>query len=217
MNKLVVTRHKSLIELLEKRGIITPETPRIGHTDDWSEIEGKDLIGVVPPKIAIRANSVLEVPMKIPPEWRKVKVDERGDATEIPLELLETFAGEERIYKVQQIETRTDFSEAIVITPSGTFLQYLVREHLIARRGPQHIEAATRMQRAKEGLQPLVTAQEIEGKAVIGHLSYHMAALAQDVTNFDLRYEFEKRGMVHSYEDMKKFDNGTLTYTVTVL
>ena len=41
-----------------------------------------------------------------------------------------------------------------------------------------------------------------------------MAAHALDVTTVDLRYIFERRGQVHSFDEMKKYDSGLISYRV---
>jgi len=197
-NLLVVTRHKDLVALLKKWGDIDESVRVIEHTDNVEDVRNMDVIGVVPAKLAIFANSVTEVPLTIPQEWR---------GKEIPLDKLETMASVPITYKIEKIETRTDFSEAVLYSRATTFIQYVIREGLIQRDGQQHKSFSQR-----NGA--YINRSEIEGKPVIGHLPYHLGQYALDITTYALYYEFERRGLVHSYEEMKQYNPDLFTYKV---
>lgn len=200
MNTVCVTRHADLIRLLEERGIIAADTPRIDHTDNIEDVRGKDVIGVVPAKLAIFANTVSEVRLSIPKERRGI---------ELPLDELREYAGELSTYRVEQVETRTDFSDAVLATPSNTFIQYVVRHGIIERRGKAHMEAAQRNSAVKR--------EDIEGRPVVGHMPYWLGQYALDVTTVGLYYEYERRGLVHSFEEMSSYNPELITYKVTRL
>lgn len=198
-NKIVVTRHLDLINLLADMGLIDDTTPVLLHANS-EDIAGKDIIGVAPPKLAVYANSVTEVPLSIPKDLKDM-----WDG-ELPLEeLKKCVIGEPVTYKVEKLDTRTDFSEAIITTRAATFLQYLVRENIIERRGKQHLAAVDRQFTLKE---------EIEGKPVLGHLPYHLAQYALDVTSLVNLYPYELRAKMHTYELTKQYTQGLFTYKV---
>jgi hypothetical protein len=199
-NTIVVTRHKDLIELLKERNLITNETLCIDHTDTLDDIKNKDVIGVVPAKLAIFANTVTEVKLNIPRERRGL---------ELPLEELRNYASEAFTYKVKQVETRTDFSEAVLGSSANTFIKYVVRHNIIARRSKAHLDAAKRNEPIKK--------TEILGKPFVGHLPYWLAQWTLDMTTVGLYYEYERRGLVHTLEEMLTYNPELITYTVTRL
>ena len=80
---VVVTRHKALVEFLIKRKMIGANTPIIAHATE-KDVLGKDVIGVLPLRLAALAASVTEVPMDIPAELR---------GQELSLEQVEAFSG----------------------------------------------------------------------------------------------------------------------------
>lgn len=90
---VVVTRHKALVEFLIKRKIIGADTPIISHATE-KDVLGKDVIGVLPLRLAALAASVTEVPMDIPAELR---------GQELSLEQVEAFSGEPVKYTVQGV------------------------------------------------------------------------------------------------------------------
>ena len=68
-NVLVVTRHKGLVEYLKKQGLINDNNPVIDHATE-EDIAGKEVIGVLPVRLASLAKSVTEVGIDIPKEMR---------------------------------------------------------------------------------------------------------------------------------------------------
>ena len=89
--KVVVTRHQALIEYLIELELITSETPVISHASP-GEIQGKDVIGVLPLSLASLAKSITEIPLALSPE-------DRG--RELSIERLREIAKEPRTYSVQ--------------------------------------------------------------------------------------------------------------------
>lgn len=197
---VVITRHRDLVALYLEKGFVTADIPCIDHTDNIEDVRNKRVLGVVPAKLAIYANSVTEVKLSIPKERRGI---------ELPLEELQKYAGEASTYKVEQIETRTDFSEAVLATPSNTFIQYVVRHDIIERRGKAHMEAARRDGAIKK--------EDILGRPVVGHLPYWIGMWALDVTSLALMYKYNRRGLVHSHEEMSALSPELFTYRVTRL
>lgn len=66
----VVTRHKALVNyLLDKDIIKEGEYSLIEHAD-YQEVQGQDVIGVLPLQLASYAKSITEVPLKLTPEMR---------------------------------------------------------------------------------------------------------------------------------------------------
>ena len=87
---IVVTRHKALVQFLVKRKMIGANTPIIAHATE-KDVRDKDVIGVLPLRLAALAASVTEVPMDIPAELR---------GQELSLEQVEAFSGEPVKYTV---------------------------------------------------------------------------------------------------------------------
>lgn len=63
---LIVTRHKALVEYLRTLGI----TGRVIEHATPADLEGHDVVGVLPLHLAQHAASVTEVPLDIPAEMR---------------------------------------------------------------------------------------------------------------------------------------------------
>ena len=88
--KIVVTRHQALVTYLLELGLITPETQVISHASP-EQIQGKDVIGVLPLSLACLARSVTEIPLALSPE-------DRG--RELTIERMREIAKEPTTYKV---------------------------------------------------------------------------------------------------------------------
>ena len=91
--KVVVTRHQALIEYLIELGLITAETPVISHASS-EQVQGKDVIGVLPLSLAVYAQSITEIPLALIPE-------DRG--RELSIERLREIAGNPRTYSVKEV------------------------------------------------------------------------------------------------------------------
>ena len=66
----VVTRHKALVDYLLDKDIIKEGEYKLIEHADYKDVEGQDVIGVLPLQLASYAKSVTEVPLKLTPEMR---------------------------------------------------------------------------------------------------------------------------------------------------
>lgn len=90
--KLIITRHPALVALLVERGLATAETPVLAHAT-VKDVEGKDVVGVLPLSLAVHARTVTEIPLALTPELRGKELD---------LPTLRQIAGEAVTYKVSK-------------------------------------------------------------------------------------------------------------------
>lgn len=91
---VVVTRHPALVSFLVEQGIITADAPVLTHATR-ADVEGRDVIGVLPLSLARYAASVTEVPLNLPPELR---------GQELTLEQVRAHAGAVTRYRVTVLE-----------------------------------------------------------------------------------------------------------------
>ena len=66
----VITRHKALLAYLLDKDIIKEGEYKLIEHADYKDVEGQDVIGVLPLQLASYAKSVTEVPLKLTPEMR---------------------------------------------------------------------------------------------------------------------------------------------------
>lgn len=92
-NILVVTRHPALVDLLIERGIIGRNTPVVAHVGD-DDVIGKDVIGVLPLRLAAMANTVTEIPLALTAAHRGVELD---------LDTIRSIAAEAATYSVKAV------------------------------------------------------------------------------------------------------------------
>jgi hypothetical protein len=88
---IVVTRHPSLVALLEERGLVDGTERVVSHATR-EDIEGNHVIGVLPLSLASAALDVTEVPLALTPE-------DRGK--ELGIDRLREIAGDPVTYKVE--------------------------------------------------------------------------------------------------------------------
>ena len=69
MNPIVVTRHPGLVTVLTERGLVPVGVSVIAHATP-KDVQGMDVIGVLPLSLAALANSVTEVTLNLPLELR---------------------------------------------------------------------------------------------------------------------------------------------------
>jgi len=93
MNKIVVTRHPALVDYLIEEGVISKDTPVISHASA-EDVQGKDVIGVLPLSLASLANTVTEV-------WLNIPAEKRGK--ELSLEEVKAYAKGVETYKVSVV------------------------------------------------------------------------------------------------------------------
>jgi putative CRISPR-associated protein (TIGR02620 family) len=87
---VVVTRHLGLVEYLLELGLCSSSVNVISHAT-VEDVKGKHVIGVLPLSLAVAAESVTEVPMRIPAELR---------GQELSLEQMRVYGGSPRTYRV---------------------------------------------------------------------------------------------------------------------
>lgn len=92
-NTVVVTRHPALVEYLTEIGLIPPGTSVITQAG-LADIAGKCVIGFLPLHLAALVESVITVPLNVPPELR---------GAELTLEQVRQFAGTETMYRVELV------------------------------------------------------------------------------------------------------------------
>lgn len=66
---LVVTRHSGLVDYLVDEGIVD-ESVEVREHVDRQDVEGLDVIGVLPIHLAVATSSYTAVPLHYPPEYR---------------------------------------------------------------------------------------------------------------------------------------------------
>ncbi len=71
---LVVTRHQSLVDYMMEIGLISGQEQIVSHVRP-QDIEGKDVVGVLPLAIAKHANTVTEVPLQMTKQDRGKDLD----------------------------------------------------------------------------------------------------------------------------------------------
>lgn len=107
--RVVVTRHKALVDYLREIGICDGSETVIVHATP-TDIAGKHVIGVLPLHLAACAAMVTEIPMTIPAELRGV---------ELNLEQMRAAAGEPATYRVERINTKPRFANDLIGGPLG--------------------------------------------------------------------------------------------------
>ena len=127
--QLVITRHKALLAyLLDKNIIKEGEYKWIEHAD-YKDVEGKDVIGVVPLQLASYAKSVTEVPLKLTPEMR---------GKELTFDEVEKIAGEPVQYIVREKDSNDGVDYYL-----GILEGYTEEEYELAYKYYIHNEVST--------------------------------------------------------------------------
>ena len=83
-DKLVVTRHKALVDHLFKKGLVEEGTPVVRHVVRPGEVQGKHVYGHLPFHLAVHAASITTIPLNVPADMRGV---------ELTLEEIDRYAG----------------------------------------------------------------------------------------------------------------------------
>jgi putative CRISPR-associated protein (TIGR02620 family) len=94
--KVVVTRHPALVDFLRELGLVEEDVEIIPHASP-NDVQGKDVIGVLPLHLATLAKSVTEVQLDLPP-------DARG--RELSLEELRKYYRGVRTYIVTEVKNQ---------------------------------------------------------------------------------------------------------------
>ena len=86
----VITRHKALLAYLLDKDIIKEGEYKLVEHADYKDVEGQDVIGVLPLQLASYAKSVTEVPLKLTPEMRgkELTFDEVEKIAEEPVQYI---------------------------------------------------------------------------------------------------------------------------------
>ena len=92
----VITRHKALLAYLLDKDIIKEGEYKLIEHADYKDVEGRDVIGVLPLQLASYAKSVTEVPLKLTPEMR---------GKELTFEEVEKVASEPVQYIVREVNS----------------------------------------------------------------------------------------------------------------
>ena len=90
----VITRHKALVAYLLDKDIIKEGEYKLIEHADYKDVEGQDVIGVLPLQLASYAKSVTEVHLKLTPEMR---------GKELTFEEVEKVASEPVQYIVREV------------------------------------------------------------------------------------------------------------------
>lgn len=92
----VITRHKALLDYLIDKDIIKEGEYKLIEHADYKDVEGQDVIGVLPLQLASYAKSVTEVPLKLTPEMR---------GKELTFDEVEKIASEPVQYIVREVNS----------------------------------------------------------------------------------------------------------------
>ena len=86
----VVTRHKALVDYLLDKDIIKEGEFKLIEHADYPEVQGQDVIGVLPLQLSAYAKSITEVPLKLTPEMRgkELTFDEVSKIAEKPVKYI---------------------------------------------------------------------------------------------------------------------------------
>lgn len=126
----VITRHKALLAyLLDKNFIKEGEYKLIEHAN-YKDVEGQDVIGVLPLQLASYAKSVTEVPLNLTPEMR---------GKELTFDEVSKIAGKPVQYIVREVNS-TDGIDYYL----GILEGYTEEEYELAYKYYRHNEVVTR-------------------------------------------------------------------------
>ena len=126
----VITRHKALLAYLLDKDIIKEGEYKLIEHADYPEVQGQDVIGVLPLQLASYAKSVTEVPLKLTPEMR---------GKELTFEEVEKVAQEPVQYIVREVNS-TDGIDYYL----GILEGYTDAEYELAYKYYRHNEVVTK-------------------------------------------------------------------------
>lgn len=125
----VVTRHKALVAYLLDKDIIKEGEYKLIEHADYPDIEGQDVIGVLPLQLCAYAKSITEIPLKLTPEMR---------GKELTFDEIEKVADK----PVQYIVREKDSSDGVDYY-LGILEGYTEEEYELAYKYYSHNEIAT--------------------------------------------------------------------------
>ena len=126
----VITRHKALLAYLLDKDIIKEGEFKLIEHADYKDVEGRDVIGVLPLQLASYAKSVTEVPLKLTPEMR---------GKELTFEEVEKIAQEPVQYIVREVNSADGIDYYL-----GILEGYTDAEYELAYKYYRHNEVVTK-------------------------------------------------------------------------
>ena len=126
----VITRHKALLAYLLDKDIIKEGEYKLIEHADYKDVEGQDVIGVLPLQLASYAKSVTEVPLKLTSEMR---------GKELTFEEVEKVAQEPVQYIVREVNS-TDGIDYYL----GILEGYTDEDYELAYKYYRHNEVVTK-------------------------------------------------------------------------
>ena len=99
--KIVITRHKALVEYLKELNLIDETTEVLSHaTEDL--VKGKTVIGVLPIHLAALTSSYINIPINTPPELRgeELTLEQVREFAQDPVEYIVKVAGDDDSIKL---------------------------------------------------------------------------------------------------------------------
>ena len=128
--QLIVTRHKSLVSYLIDKNIIKEGEYKLIEHADYKDVEGQNVIGVLPLQLASYAKSVTEVPLKLTPEMR---------GKELTFEEVEKVAEEPVQYIVREVNSSDGIDYYL-----GILEGYTDEDYELAYKYYRHNEVVTK-------------------------------------------------------------------------
>ena len=93
MQKLVVSRHKALVDYLKERGYVDESVEVLSYAR-VEDVQGKHVFGILPYWLASRAEMLTEIMMRVPQDKRGV---------ELTLDEIRFYATRARTYTVREV------------------------------------------------------------------------------------------------------------------
>ena len=126
----VITRHKALVDYLLDKDIIKEGEYKLIEHADYKDVEGQDVIGVLPLQLSAYAKSVTEVPLKLTPEMR---------GKELTFEEVEKIAQEPVQYIVREVNSSDGIDYYL-----GILEGYTDEDYELAYKYYRHNEVVTK-------------------------------------------------------------------------
>ena len=126
----VVTRHKALVSYLIDKNIIKEGEYKLIEHADYKDVEGQNVIGVLPLQLASYAKSVTEIPLKLTPEMR---------GKELTFEEVEKVAEEPVQYIVREVNSSDGIDYYL-----GILEGYTEEDYELAYKYYRHNEVVTK-------------------------------------------------------------------------
>lgn len=124
----VVTRHKALVSYLLDKDIIKEGEFKLIEHADYTEVQGQDVVGVLPLQLSAYAKSITEVPLNLTPEMR---------GKELTFDEVSKIAGKPVKYIVREVDS-TDGIDYYYTILEG----YSNEEYELAYKYYRHTEIA---------------------------------------------------------------------------